>query len=139
MVAKIVIKFLTIVVIFTYSCMAKNIYQVAAKFEKKLLKLANFPDPQRVTPIIQRVVDSAKEANKQLLGSVKDIASVSVENTIDNLVVYFQLVVDPSKYTQLINEPYKSDIKNTLKPLIEQALNSSFRPFDFKAKIGIVS
>lgn len=118
--------------------MAKSIYHIAAEFEKKLLKRASYPDKQNVTQVIQRVVDSAKNSNKQLLGAVKSIDTVTVQQTIENILVYFQLVVDPTKYEQLINEPYKTEINNALKPLIEQELNSTYHPFDFKVKIGIV-
>lgn len=126
------------VVILCYLYMAKSIYQVADYFEKRLLKLANYPDVSTVTPIIQRAVDSAKNSNKLLLEPVKRVDSVNVQNSIDNMSVYFQLSVEPNQYDQLTNEPYKSDIINYIRPIVEQALNATFRQFEFKVKIGIV-
>ena len=118
--------------------MAKNIYQVADLFEKKLLKLAAYPDVTTVTPVIERAVESAKGLNKQLLGAVKRVDNVSVQNTIDSMSVYFQLSLEPKQYNQLVNEPYKSNITNYVKPIVERALNANFRQFDFKVKIGLV-
>ena len=59
--------------------MAKSIYQVADLFEKKLLKLAGYPDVTTVTPIVERTVESAKSSNKQLLGAVMRVDNVNVQ------------------------------------------------------------
>lgn len=120
----------------------KTIFQVASLFEQKLKKQAssNYPESESVQPIVERVVDSLRSSNKELLGSVKNISKVDVQTNIENgCLVYFQLIVEPQKYTYLIEEPQKSNTTNVLKAPIENALKAKFPVFDFRVKIGIVS
>ncbi len=117
--------------------MAKSIYQVATEFEKKLRKLAysNFPGPENVTEIVNKVL----ERNPNVLKGFKRLGNVDVQNTIENTCsVYIQLVFEPNRYEQLINEPFKSELINTLQPQIEQALKTEFAAFNFRIKLGTV-
>lgn len=121
--------------------MAKSIYQVADYFEKKLLKLASAVTTETVTPIIERVVASAKSENKQLLGPVNRVDAVNVQGGIaTQAAVQFQLVIEPSKYEQLASEPTRTDVVNFLTPRVEQALNAAFpnqAQFGFRIRIAI--
>lgn len=118
--------------------MAKSIYQVAATFEKKLRRLAsfsNFPDSETVAQIVNRVLKN----NSQLVQGFKELGNVDVQNAIDNTSsVYIQLVFEPNRYEQLISEPDRSSLVNTLQPQIEQALKSQFGAFNFRIKLGFV-
>lgn len=117
----------------------KTIYQIAQHFETQLKKRADslFPTSEKALEIIKNVFDSYK--SNPLFKEVVEIGKPDVQNTIDNTsMVYFQLIVKPQSYEQLINEPEKTQLTSLLKPAVEEALKNAFGAFNFKVKIGIV-
>lgn len=115
--------------------MAIKIAEITKYLEEKLNKYSNFyPDKQSIQPIIENIVKSVTNDNK----SIQGISNLEVQTNVENnSYVYFQLIVDSNNYTQLINEPQKSQIINQLKTPIETALKNSFQSFIFHVKIGI--
>lgn len=118
--------------------MRRTIFTLADKFEQKLHKTANYPSKETIEPIIQNVVNSLKGQN-QLLKSVTQVTNVDVQNTIDAMLIYFQLMVKSNQYEQLINEPYKTELTGAVKQPVENALKAAYPAFDFRVKVGIVS
>jgi len=121
---------------------AKNIFKMATEFQKQLkVAASNYPDNESVYPIITEIVKSLK-SSYPILKSIKSIASlIDCQNNIENNChVYFQIIVDPKNYEQLVEEPTKTEITNILKKPIEEALTSKFKHlgFTFDVKVGIV-
>lgn len=121
--------------------MAKNIYQVASEFQKKIRKLAqsNYPSEETVIPIIKSTLKATKNNRPDLLNGLNQVSNVEVQNAIDNTCsVYLQLVFEPSRYEQLLAGQSRDEVISVLKPALEQNLSNSFQAFNFRVKIGLV-
>lgn len=121
--------------------MTKNIYQVATEFERKLRKLAqsNFPSEETVIPIIKSTLKSTRENHPDLLNGLNQVSNVDVQNSIDNTcAIYLQLVFEPSRYEQLLEESSRNEVVSILKSALEQNLANYFKTFNFRVKIGFV-
>lgn len=115
-----------------------NIFTLARYFEIKKLAESNYPSAESVTPIVSRVVDSFR-SNPLMKAVVRINQPVDVQVNMDaECYVYFQLIVKPAVYQQLINEPDRSQLINLLVPPATQALKAQYSAFQFHVKLGIV-
>ena len=110
----------------------KSIYDVAAKFIKKIGNY--YPTQESVKPIIESQLNSLKKKFTNLNG-VQGVALIDLKTNIENDVnLYFQLNVDSDKYNNIIKDNF--NINEMFKTYLVPALESNFRGFKFKVKVG---
>lgn len=117
-----------------------KLFYLASKVDSFLTKEAmGYPTVETITPIVEAVVEN--NSDNSLLKSVVEVVkpiTVTIQAMDARCQVYFQLAVKPTDYNRMMDEPERSQISDLLKPAIEQALQTRFKSYDFKVKIGIV-
>lgn len=117
-----------------------KLFYLASKVDSFLKKEAmGYPSAETITPIVEAVVEN--NSGNSLLKSVVEVVkpiTVTVNVMDARCQVYFQLAVEPKDYNRMMDEPERSQVSDLLKPAIEQALQTRFKSYEFKVKIGIV-